>query len=310
MESVVEISNLIKRYKEKLALNGLNLTLKKGTILGLIGPNGSGKTTAINCLLGLLNYDSGDIKVFGGELKTNSYDKKRRIGVVPQEIVVFDKLTVRENISYFCSLYVDDSKKIKTLTEEAMEFTDIKKYENYFPKKLSGGLKRRLNIACGIAHKPDLLGLDEPTVAVDAESRSFILNQIKNLRDQGVSIIYTTHYMEEVEEIADEIVIIKDGQNIASGSLYDLLSMIDEKEKIRVDLGDKGELKNEFLKLENVKNVDFKDSIYEISFQNEENNMRKMIEYLDKNNLVYNHIYSEKPRLNQIYLELTGKEMG
>ena len=116
--------------------------------------------------------------------------------------------------------------------------------------------------------------------------------------------------MEEVEEIADEIVIIKDGQNIASGSLYDLLSMIDEKEKIRVDLGDKGELKNEFLKLENVKNVDFKDAIYEISFQNEENNMRKMIEYLDKNNLVYNHIYSEKPRLNQIYLELTGKELG
>ena len=196
-----------------------------------------------------------------------------------------------------------------TLTGTILEFTDIKKYENYFPKKLSGGLKRRLNIACGIAHKPDFLVLDEPTVAVDAESRSFILNQIKNLRDQGVSVIYTTHYMEEVEEIADEIVIIKDGQNIASGSLYDLLSMIDEKEKIRVDLGDKGELKNEFLKLENVKNVDFKDAIYEISFQNEENNMRKMIEYLDKNNLVYNHIYSEKPRLNQIYLELTGKEL-
>lgn len=309
MNKIVEIKNLIKRYKNKLALNGFNMEIEKGTICGLIGPNGSGKTTAINCMLGLLSYNSGTINVFGGQLNANSYDKKRKIGVVPQDLVVMDNLKVKENIEFFCGLYEKDSKKVKSLVEEAMEFVDIKEYRNYFPKKLSGGLKRRLNIACGIAHKPEFLVLDEPTVAVDAASRNFILNQIKNLKNDGVSVLYTTHYMEEVEEIADEIVIIKDGQNIATGSLPYLLNMIEETEKIRIDLGDNGKLNEKFETLTNLNSVEFKNGFYELSFTNKDNNMRDTLNYLASKDLEYQHIYSERPRLNQIYLELTGKEM-
>lgn len=309
MNKIVEIKNLIKRYKNKLALNGFNMELEKGKILGLIGPNGSGKTTAINCMLGLLNYDSGTINVFGGPLNADSYDKKRKIGVVPQDIVVMDNLKVQENIEFFCGLYEKDSKKVKSLVEEAMEFVDIKEYKNYFPNKLSGGLKRRLNMACGIAHKPEFLVLDEPTVAVDAASRNFILNQIKNLKNDGVSVLYTTHYMEEVEEISDEIVIIKDGQNIATGSLSYLLNMIEETEKIRIDLGDNGDLNEKFDTLHNLNSVEYKNGFYELSFTNKDNNMRDTLNYLETKDLEYKHIYSERPRLNQIYLELTGKEM-
>lgn len=309
MSKIVEIKNLIKRYRNKLALNGFSMEIEKGEILGLIGPNGSGKTTAINCMLGLLKYDSGTINIFGGPLNTDSYDIKRKIGIVPQDIVVMDNLKVKENIEFFCGLYEKNSKKVKELSEEAMDFVDIKEYRNYFPKKLSGGLKRRLNMACGIAHKPELLVLDEPTVAVDAASRNFILDKIKNLKNNGVSVLYTTHYMEEVEEIADKIVIIKDGQNIATGSLSYLLNMIEETEKIRIDLGDNGDLDEKFEALKNLNSVDFKNGFYELSFTNKDNNMRDTLNYLDSKNLEYKHIYSERPRLNQIYLELTGKEM-
>lgn len=307
--NIVEIENLIKRYKDKLALNGFNLKIKKGEILGLLGPNGSGKTTAINCLLGLLKFDSGMINVFGSPLNADSYGKKRKIGVVPQDLVYMKNLTVKENIEFFCGLYETDSKKIKSLVKYAMDFVNIENYQNYFPRKLSGGLKRRLNIACGIAHKPELLILDEPTVAVDAESRNFILNQIKLLRDNGVTILYTTHYMEEVEEIANNIVIIKDGQNIAEGSLSGLLNMIEETEKIKIDLDDSGELQEQFKSLKNLKSVVYKDNFYELSFKNEDNNMKNILNYLDEKNLTYKHIYSERPRLNQVYLELTGKEI-
>lgn len=306
---IVEVKNLIKRYGDKIVLNGFNMNVEKGKITGLIGPNGSGKTTAINCILGLLSHDSGEINVFGGEIKPNSYDKKARIGIVPQDIVVVPELKVQENIEFFCSLYEKNSKKVRKLAEEAMDFVNITEYRNYLPKKLSGGLKRRLNIACGIAHKPELLILDEPTVAVDAQSRNFILNKIKDLSKNGTSVIYTTHYMEEVEMIADNIVIIKDGKNIATGTLDSLLNLIEETEKISISLLTKEDMSESFRTIPNVKEVTFEDGVHNLSFKNSDNNLRGIMNFLDENNLKYRHIYSEKPRLNQIYLELTGKEL-
>ncbi|MCI6609217.1 MAG: ABC transporter ATP-binding protein [Ezakiella sp.] len=306
---IVEVKKLIKRYGDKIVLNGFNMNVEKGKITGLIGPNGSGKTTAINCILGLLTHDSGEINVFGGEMKPNSYDKKARIGIVPQDIVVIPELKVQENIEFFCSLYEKDSKKVRMLAEEAMEFVNIGEYRNYLPKKLSGGLKRRLNIACGIAHKPELLVLDEPTVAVDAQSRNFILNKIKDLSKNGTSVIYTTHYMEEVEMIADNIVIIKDGKNIATGTLDSLLNMIEDTEKISISLLTKEDMSESFKTIPNVKKVTFEDGVHNLSFKDADNNLRGLINFLDEHNLKYSHIYSEKPRLNQIYLELTGKEL-
>ena len=197
--SMIEIRNLVKRYKDTIALDHLNLDIEEGEIFGLLGPNGSGKTTVINCLLALLKFDKGSIKIFGEEIQPDSYEIKRQIGIVMQNVAVFNELNVYENVDYFCGLYVPDRRKRKQLVEEAIAFTGLEGYEKKRPQKLSGGLLRRLNIACGIAHRPRLVILDEPTVAVDPQSRNKILEGICQMNRQGSTIIYTSHYMEEVE---------------------------------------------------------------------------------------------------------------
>lgn len=222
MEKVLEIKNLTKKYKELTAINNISFDIKKGEILGLLGPNGSGKSTTINCILSLLNFNTGEIKLFGKEMKPDAYDIKRKIGVVFQDVAVFDELTVYENIDYFCGLYIKDKSTRKKYVEEAIVFVGLEDFKKFRPKKLSGGLLRRLNIACGIAHKPQLIFLDEPTVAVDPQSRNAILEGIKKLRDNGATICYTTHYMEEVEILCDRIIIIDKGEIIAQGTQKEL----------------------------------------------------------------------------------------
>lgn len=158
---VIKVRNLVKRYNELIALDHLDLEVKEGEIFGLLGPNGSGKTTAINCILSLLKYDKGTIEVYGKAMTPDAYDIKRNIGIIMQNVAVFDELTVYENIDYFCGLYVTDKKKRRELVEEAIDFVGLRDFKKFYPKKLSGGLLRRLNIACGIAHKPKLIILDE-----------------------------------------------------------------------------------------------------------------------------------------------------
>lgn len=182
---IIEVNNLVKRYKELIALDHFRLEVEEGEILGLLGPNGSGKTTAINCMLALLTYDKGDIRIFGKQMKVDSYDLKQQIGVVPQNVAVFHELSVEDNINYFCGLYVSDKAKRKTLVDEAIRFVSLEEFRKFRPGKLSGGLLRRLNIACGIAHQPKLIFMDEPTVAVDPQSRNAILEGIRRLNARG-----------------------------------------------------------------------------------------------------------------------------
>ena len=234
-EGIVHIENLVKRYGSLVALDHLNLDIREGEIFGLLGPNGSGKTTAINCILALLKYDKGSIRIFGKEMEPDNYEAKRQIGIVQQNVAVFDEFTVYENIDYFCGLYINDRKKRKQLVEEAIAFVGLEDYRKIRPKKLSGGLLRRLNIACGIAHKPRLIILDEPTVAVDPQSRNRILEGIQQLNRQGSTIIYTSHYMEEVEQICTRIAIMDHGRSIASGTKEQLTGMIKTGEKVTVE---------------------------------------------------------------------------
>ena len=235
---VVKIENLVKRYKELVALDHFNLEIEEGEIFGLLGPNGSGKTTTINCLLSLLSYDKGNIEVFGKKMNPDSYDLKRQIGVVMQNVAVVDELTVYENIDYFCGLYVKDKALRKQYVDEAIAFVGLDDFRKFFPKKLSGGLLRRLNIACGIAHKPKLIIMDEPTVAVDPQSRNKILEGIEELNRNGATIIYTSHYMEEVEQICSRIAIMDKGKNLAIGTKDELKQMIKKSESISIDILD------------------------------------------------------------------------
>ena len=219
---LIQVENLTKSYGKLLALDGLTFDVHEGEIFGLLGPNGSGKTTAINCILSLLSYDRGNIKVFGEEMKPDSYHLKKDIGVVMQNVAVFQELTVFENVDYFCGLYIKNKEQRKKLVDEAITFTGLQDFKKFLPKKLSGGLLRRLNIACGISHKPKLIFLDEPTVAVDPQSRNKILEGIEALNKMGSTIIYTSHYMEEVETICTRIMILDKGKPIATGTKEEL----------------------------------------------------------------------------------------
>ena len=236
-KKIVEVKNLTKKYKELTAIDDLSFSVEEGKILGLLGPNGSGKSTTINCILSLLSFDKGNIKIFGKEMQPDAFDIKRYIGVVFQDVAVFDELTVWENVNYFCGLYISDKKACEQYTEDALKLVGLEDFKKFLPKKLSGGLLRRLNIACGIAHKPKLIFLDEPTVAVDPQSRNNILDGIKKLRDAGATVIYTTHYMEEVEILCDEIIILDHGKIIASGTNDSLKDLAKVKEKITIESG-------------------------------------------------------------------------
>lgn len=237
MTDIVHVENLVKRYDDLIALDHFNLSIAPGEIFGLLGPNGSGKTTSINCILQLLAYDKGTIELFGEPMTPARYDLKRRIGVVPQQVAVFDELTVRENIDYFCSLYVSDRKRRRALVDEAIDFVGLGDFAKFRPGKLSGGLARRLNIACGIAHKPELIFFDEPTVAVDPQSRNAILEGICRLRDEGATVVYTSHYMEEVEQICSRIMIMDGGRVLAQGTNDELKRMIQMGERVTVEVG-------------------------------------------------------------------------
>lgn len=309
-ETIVKVTNLVKRYKELIALDNFSLEIRKGEVFGLLGPNGSGKSTTINCILSLLTYDKGEVYLFGEKMNPNRRDIKARIGLVSQNVAVFDELTVYENVDFFCGLYIQDKATREKYVQEAIDFVDIGDFRKFYPRKLSGGLLRRLNIACGIAHKPELIIFDEPTVAVDPQSRNKILEGITELNQKGATIIYTSHYMEEVEQICSRILIMDKGKEVASGTSAELKSKIRNTENVIVDI--------KKLPAEDIENMRKLNHVYEVFYQNQrltvkcsggKHNISHVLEYLADHNLSYDRIYSELPTLNDVFLEITGKEL-
>ena len=310
MDTVIEVKGLVKKYKELTAVDNLDLDVKKGEILGLLGPNGSGKSTTINCILSLLKKDAGTVKIFGEEMSPDAYDIKRRIGVVFQDVAVYDELSVYENIDYFCGLYINDKAERKELVKRAIDLVSLNDFVKFKPKKLSGGLLRRLNIACGIAHRPEIIILDEPTVAVDPQSRNSILEGIKKLNEEGSTIIYTSHYMDEVDFLCDDIVIIDKGKVIAKGTSEELKDMITMNEKISFtskNLSD--DVIDKIKSLDNLLSYENKDGSVKLSFSHGDGYLMKLIKLLDDNGIRYSSLNVEKPSLNDVFLELTGKDL-
>lgn len=309
-EIVIEVKNLTKKYKELTAVNDLSFEVYKGEILGLLGPNGSGKSTTINCILSLLKFQKGSIEIFGKEMTPESYDIKKDIGVIFQDVAVFEELTVYDNLDYFCGLYIKDKETRKKYIEDAIELVGLNDFKKFYPKQLSGGLLRRLNIACGIAHKPKLIFLDEPTVAVDPQSRNNILDGIKKLRENGATIIYTTHYMEEAEILCDRIIILDKGKVLAEGTADKLKELANIEEKISVEVNNIEEkIIEKLMVFKTVDEVSYKDNVLVVKYKKGKNNLGELIDFLKENKISYNKIFSERPTLNDVFLELTGKEL-
>ncbi len=310
MSEILSVKGLVKRYKELIAIDHLDLSVKEGEIFGLLGPNGSGKSTTINCILALLEYDKGEIKIFGEPMSPKAYEIKKQIGIVPQDVAVYDSLTVYENIDFFCGLYIKDKETRRKYVQEAIDFVALNDFVKFKPNKLSGGLKRRLNIACGIAHKPKLIFFDEPTVAVDPQSRNKILEGIEELRDKGATVIYTSHYMEEVEQLCDRILIIDKGHTIAEGTVEELKGMIKKSEIITIEVAG---LDNNALDMVRESN-----NVYSVSYENNQlkveagagkHNVIDIVNLLQDKGYKMKKIFSEQPTLNDVFLELTGKQL-
>ncbi|MBI0143199.1 ABC transporter ATP-binding protein [Bifidobacterium sp. W8116] len=309
-ELALQVSALVKRYGDMVALDHFDMEVRRGEVFGLLGPNGSGKSTAINCILALLSFESGTVRIFGQEMTPTSYELKSHIGVVPQNVAVFNELNVQENIDYFCSLYVPRKADRKELVEQAIDFVGLGDFRRFRPGKLSGGLLRRLNIACGIAHQPDLIFFDEPTVAVDPQSRNAILEGIERLNAQGATVVYTSHYMEEVEQICTRIMIMDHGRQIALGTAEELKGMVQAGEQVTVetlDLQESTLARIRALPLAQSADYDGKELV--IHCRQGEHNLQDVLTVLESTQTSYGHVTSRPPSLNDVFLELTGKEL-
>lgn len=307
--NLIEVNNIVKRYKQFVALNQLSFEVRQGEILGLLGPNGCGKSTIMNCMLGLLKYDRGEIRVLRESTFPLSAQARRQIGIVPQELAYLEQLTVRENIDFFCGLYVTDKQTRRQYVADAIQFAGLEDFVNFLPRKLSGGLKRRLNIACGISHKPSLIFFDEPTVAVDTQSRNFILEGIQQLNEAGATIVYTTHYLEEVDQICDRIVIMDQGHQLVSGTSRELKDSVTIKEKVKITFLDTPteEALAQLHQIPGVVLVETHKTDVTLHFDQAKGNLIRVAEVLEEKGMPVGNVESIRPTLDDVFLAYTGK---
>lgn len=307
--ALASMQGIVKRYGSELALDYIDFDVYKGEIVGLLGPNGAGKTTLIHTLLGIIPFDKGKITLFGEEENVFRNEIKQQIGLVTQELTVFEELTAKENLEFFAGVYGLKGEVRKERVLQALEFVGLASNANKLPKKFSGGMKRRLNIACALTHQPKLLIMDEPTVGIDPQSRNHILETVKKLRDQGTTILYTTHYMEEVQAIASRVVIVDQGQIIKEGTVKELIATIQHEEKITIEVDAPIVGLEERLKqLKGVKHVQIEgNSINLISLMGSGTLDRALSIVKETSGVI--GINAEKPNLEDVFLTLTGKQL-
>lgn len=307
---IIKISNLTKKYGSNIAVDNINLSINQGEIFGLLGPNGAGKSTTINSICGLLRINQGEILIDGINIGENSLEGKKRLGLVPQEIAIFENLTARENIEFFGKLAGLKGSLLKERVDEALEFVGLSDNANKMPKAYSGGMKRRLNIACAIAHHPKIIILDEPTVGIDPQSRNHILESVRKLNKIGSTIIYTTHYMEEAEALCSRIAIMDHGRLIADGTREELKKLVHEEEKIIINGSDISfNTLSEIKGLKAVKDAVLKEGNLEIITSNTQLVLQDILFCLAKNDVRVKGIQVAEPDLETVFLSLTGRKL-
>lgn len=305
---MLEIKKLYKDYGNHVAVDGIDLKIEKGQIYGILGPNGAGKSTTISMICGLIKKTSGEIIY---EEETNKIRKwKENIGIVPQDFAVYWDLTAEENISFFCSLYRFKGEELKERTNRTLAFVGLTDVKNKKASEFSGGMKRRLNIGCAIAHSPKLIIMDEPTVGIDPQSRNHILESVKRLREEGATIIYTSHYMQEVDDICDRIAIIDNGHIIAEGTSEELKELVQNKNTLIITVAKKiNGLEEKLKEITGVEEVVFSDNQYKISILKSSNLITNIVAAVSENGGDIKNIINEEPSLENVFLALTGKKL-
>ncbi|MFP4016178.1 MAG: ATP-binding cassette domain-containing protein [Halanaerobiales bacterium] len=298
---------MIKRYGNKLAVDNLSLSINKGEIIGLLGPNGAGKTTFINSIIGITKIQSGEVMIFGRDIKKDPNYIKKRIGLVPQNLALYNDMTAIENVSFFATIYGLKGSELKKRVQDALLFTNLWHRRSEYPGEYSGGMKRRLNIACSIVHKPELLFLDEPTVGIDPQSRNHILESVRKLNESGVTIIYTSHYMEEVESLCQKVVIMDNGRLIAEGSKDELKNFVQKDSIVKITVSNPYySFVEEVSKISGVKEVDIQGSILRV-IMDSNMTISKLINTIDEMGTSISKITMEEVTLEDVFLALTGK---
>lgn len=312
MQPLVKIENLRKSYEKRKVLHDINFEIKKTEILCLLGPNGAGKSTTMNILTGVMKADSGQVLYHQQNIDTNLKQYKTDIGVVPQDLALYSDLSAQKNVLFFASLYGLKGKELQRRCEEALAFTGLLQHADDLVKTFSGGMKRRLNIACAIAHQPKLLLMDEPTVGIDPQSRDHILDGIQKLRDEGMTILYTTHYMEEVEKIATRIIIMDQGKLIAEGNLSQLKEEFSNDNYYTIRINDSAGKKINlpvFEAIDGIKEVTLHDALLKIKSDKHVDNLDKIIAEIIKQQVKIKDISCQDANLETIFLSMTGKSL-
>jgi ABC-2 type transport system ATP-binding protein len=308
--NVLEIRNLTKKFGDFIAVDNMSLNVREGEIFGFLGANGAGKSTTINMISSLLRSTEGEIDILGRSLASNGKFAKMNIGIVPQDISIYENMTSYENVSFFAGLYGLRGNLLKERTEEALDFVGLGDKAKSFPKNFSGGMKRRLNIACAIAHRPKLIIMDEPTVGIDPQSRNYILNSVRKLNQMGCTIIYTSHYMEEVEEICTRIAIVDHGKIIADGTKEQLKEIITDTRSIWIKIKTTDSLNTDSLmQIQGVISAQLEDNTIKISSKGEINNLNLIIQQLIKDQVEIRSVEEQAPNLESVFLTLTGRNL-
>lgn len=308
--NILNVKNLTKKYEDLVAVNNISFNVEKGEVLGLVGPNGAGKSTTISMISGLLVPDRGKI-LFESDNEFASWHNN--IGLVPQDLAIYSDLSAEENVSFFASLYGIKGHILRERVNEVLGFVGLEEHRKKRVDKFSGGMKRRLNIACAIAHKPKLIIMDEPTVGIDPQSRNCILDSIRKFQQQGTTVIYTSHYMEEVEEICNKILIIDHGKIILSGLTSEVKNKFNTEKILVVNTVNQSskekELKEDLELIEGVNLIDLKENLITIHCNDSINDYTPIFNVLSKYNISIAGIESKTPTLEEIFLSLTGKEL-
>lgn len=306
---MITAENLRKTYGTHVALDGISFSIREGEFYGLLGPNGAGKTTTISIISSILDPDSGSVTISGMDLAKNKIACKRLIGVVPQEIALYDRLSAQENLMFWGSLYGVDKATLLKRSEETLQLLGLYDRKNDKVKTYSGGMKRRINIASALLHEPKILFMDEPTVGIDPQSRNLIFDVVEKLHKDGMTIVYTTHYMEEAERFCDRIGIIDKGKIISEGTVQELREFSKIKESIMIRFADLDAEKENRIREKVTGDFTLADSALTFFSNNVQADMPKLIMQCSELGLEFSHIDISKVNLETIFLHLTGKQL-